>query len=93
LHESTATLIGVVTVDEVEQFAAWLRGTTKPRVNLRRCNHLHTGAFQAMLRFRPKVTAAPTDAFLAGQVLPLLAGSSGVPTRQGSATPKEWEPP
>ena len=87
LHETTATLTGVVTVDEVEQLAAWLRSTPKAKINLRKCNHLHTGAFQAMLRFRPKVTAAPTDAFLAAQVLPLLAGSGGVSSRQGSEPP------
>ena len=81
-HETTATLSEVVTVDEVEQFAGWLRVTDKPRVNLRRCNHLHTGAFQAMLRFRPKVSAAPTDAFLAAQVLPLLASSGAESTRK-----------
>jgi hypothetical protein len=93
LGDTTATLTGVVTGDEVEQLAGWLRVTARPKVNLRRCNHLHTGASQAMLRFRPKVSAAPADAFLAAQVLPLLAGSSGMPGRQGSATPKNWEPP
>jgi hypothetical protein len=87
LGDTTATLTGVVTVDEVEQLAGWLRVTARPKVNLRRCNHLHTGAFQAMLRFRPKVTAAPTDAFLSAQVLPLLAGSSGPPNRQESQPP------
>ncbi|GIM94106.1 hypothetical protein [Paractinoplanes toevensis] len=87
LGDTTATLTGVVTVDEVEELAAWLQATAKPRVNLRKCNHLHTGALQAMLRFRPKVSAAPTDAFLAGQVLPLLEGSGGEPTRQGSEPP------
>ncbi|GAA0551300.1 hypothetical protein GCM10010172_36970 [Paractinoplanes ferrugineus] len=80
LGEGTATLIGVVTVDEVEELAGWLRATTRPKVNLRRCNHLHTGAFQALLLFRPKVSAAPTDSFLAERVLPLLA-------RQGSEPP------
>ena len=74
LGETTATLSGVVTVDEVEQLAGWLRATARPRVNLRRCTHLHTAAFQAMVRFRPKVTAAPADAFLAERVLPLLVG-------------------
>ena len=87
LHESGATLTDVITVDEVEQLAAWLRETPKPKVNLKRCNHLHTGAFQAMLRFRPKITAAPADAFLATQVLPLLAGGGGVTSRQGSDPP------
>ncbi|WP_433296665.1 hypothetical protein ACQP2F_38975 [Actinoplanes sp. CA-030573] len=87
LGDTTATLTDVVTVDEVEQLAGWLRTTAKPRVNLRRCNHLHTGAFQAMLRFRPKVTAAPSDVFLAGQVLPLLAGGNGVPNRPESEPP------
>jgi hypothetical protein len=87
LHDTAATLSGVITVDEVEPFAAWLRTTVKPRVSLRRCNHLHTGALQAMLLFRPKISAAPTDAFLAAQVLPLLAGSGGVSSRQGSEPP------
>jgi hypothetical protein len=88
LHDNgSATLSGVVTVDEVEPLTAWLRGATKPRISLRRCNHLHTGALQALLLFRPKISAAPTDAFLATQVLPLLAGSQGMPSRTGSRPP------
>ncbi|MEV6346139.1 hypothetical protein [Actinoplanes sp. NPDC051851] len=87
LHDDSATLIGVVTVDEVEQLTAWLRGSQRPRVSLRRCNHLHTGALQALLLFRPKVSAAPKDAFLAAQVLPLLTGSSGPASRQGTEPP------
>jgi len=87
LHETTATLTGVVTVDDVEPLATWLRTTPKARVNLRGCNHMHTGAFQALLRFRPKVTAAPTDAFLAVLVLPLLTVSRGTTSRPGSRSP------
>ncbi|MET0419472.1 MAG: hypothetical protein ABW022_25945 [Actinoplanes sp.] len=87
LHESSGILTGVVTVDEVEQLATWLRATPKARLNLRRCNHLHTGALQLLLLFRPKVTAAPTEAFLATRVLPLLEGGNG------SAGRKEPEPP
>ena len=87
LHDDSATLVGVVTVDEVEQLVGWLRAARKPKVGLRRCNHLHTGALQALLLFRPKISSAPTDAFLASQVLPLLRGSGG-----NSALP-ESEPP
>ncbi|XVU24038.1 hypothetical protein ACQPZJ_43515 [Actinoplanes sp. CA-054009] len=87
LHEATATLSDVVTVDEVEPLVAWLRATSKPKVNLRRCNHLHTGALQALLLFRPKISSAPVNAFLAEQVLPLLAGSGGAASRQGSEPP------
>ena len=72
LHENRATLTGVVTIDDVEPLAAWLRATPKAKVSLRDCSHLHTGAFQALLFFRPKVAAAPADAFLAAQVLPIL---------------------
>ena len=83
LGDTTATLTGSVTVDEVERLAGWLRTTAKPRINLRRCDHLHTGAFQLLLRFRPRIAAAPTDPFLAGQVLPMLAdgGEAGSPRR------------
>ncbi|WP_436527130.1 hypothetical protein [Actinoplanes sp. HUAS TT8] len=87
LHDENATLIGVVTVDEVEQFVGWLRSCRRPRVSLRRCNHLHTGALQAMLLFRPKISAAPKDAFLADQVLPLLTGAGGDTSRQGTEPP------
>lgn len=87
LHETSAMLTGTVTVDDVEPLAAWLRATPKARVNLRGCTHLHTGAFQAMLCFRPKVTAAPTDAFLALHVLPLLAESRGESGQPGSRSP------
>nr|WP_296070915.1 hypothetical protein [uncultured Actinoplanes sp.] len=85
-RDTLASLSGVVTVDEVEQLATWLRATPKARISLRRCNHLHTGAFQAMLRFQPKITAAPADPFLAVQVLPLLVGTSGT-SRTGSDHP------
>ncbi|GIF05870.1 hypothetical protein [Actinoplanes siamensis] len=87
LHDENATLIGVVTVDEVEQLVGWLRGCQKPRVSLRRCNHLHTGALQALLLFRPKISAAPKDAFLATQVLPMLNGGNGENGRQGTEPP------
>ncbi|GAA1605959.1 hypothetical protein [Actinoplanes couchii] len=86
LHEETANLVGVVTVDEVEQLVGWLRTAKRPRVALRRCNHLHTGALQALLLFRPKISSAPADAFLAAQVLPLLAGGGG-PAKPGSESP------
>lgn len=84
LRDTSATLTGVVTADEVEPLAEWLRATPKARVNLRRCSQLHTGAFQLLLRFRPRVTAAPADAFLATRVLPMLAArrEPGAPGRR-----------
>ena len=72
LHERSAVLSETVTVEEVEEFVAWLRRTPKARVSLRNCNHLHTAAFQAILVFSPKITAAPADSFLASQLLPAL---------------------
>ncbi|BCJ42288.1 hypothetical protein GCM10010168_87130 [Actinoplanes ianthinogenes] len=87
LRDESISLVGVVTVDEVEQLVGWLRTCQRPKVSLRRCNHLHTGALQAMLLFRPKITSAPKDAFLAEQVLPLLTGSYGDTGRQGTETP------
>jgi hypothetical protein len=88
LHDNnSATLSGVITVDEVEQLAGWLRSNPRARISLKRCNHLHTGALQALLLFRPRISAAPTDAFLAAHVLPLLAGSRGVSSRTGSRSP------
>jgi hypothetical protein len=72
LSDQTATLTGIVTVDDAEAFTEWLRTTTGPGVDLRDCTHLHTAVFQAMLAFQPTVKAGPTDNFLAGYVLPML---------------------
>ena len=84
LRESSALLTGVVTIDDVEPLASWLRTTPKAKVSLRGCSHLHTGALQALLRFRPKVTSPPADAFLAAHVLPLLTASREEPGRTGA---------
>jgi hypothetical protein len=72
LDDRTATLAGVVTVDDTEAFVAWLRSTTGPLVDLRDCTRLHTAVFQAILAFEPTVTVGPTDNFLAAYVLPML---------------------
>ncbi len=79
LRDRVATLSGVLTVDEVEPLVAWLRATTGASVNLRDCTHLHTGALQALLCFRPKLSSAPRDLFLAGHVLPWLTSDRPEP--------------
>ena len=72
LRDRTATIVDALAVEEVDQLVGWLRSTDRPRVNLRRCTHLHTGAVQALILFQPKISAPPTDSFLAHHVLPLL---------------------
>ncbi|QTE29359.1 hypothetical protein [Pengzhenrongella sicca] len=79
MRDRVATLSGVLTVDEVEPLVAWLRATRGASVNLRECTHLHTGAFQALLCFRPKVSAAPRDPFLAAHVFPWLTSTRPPP--------------
>jgi hypothetical protein len=65
-------LIDQVTIEEVEPLAQWLREVDRPSVNLRACSHLHTAALQALLAARARVSAAPSDPFLAEWVAPLL---------------------
>ena len=81
LDDRTATLAGVITVDDAEPFTAWLRTITDPQVDLRDCTRLHTAVFQAILAFQPTVTAGPTENFLAAYVLPML--------RSGQATARD----
>jgi hypothetical protein len=73
LGKSSATLSGVVSVDDAEPLAQWLRDTARPRVRLADCTHLHTAALQALMVAGPAVTSAPTDPFLARWIAPLLA--------------------
>ena len=72
LSEDTAQLVGVVSVDEAEPLAQWLRDTASPKVGLKRCSTLHTAALQALLAARPEVVSPPRDPFLVTWVLPLL---------------------
>ena len=73
LTRAVATLSGVVTVDDAEPLAQWLRDTPRPKVKLAGCTHLHTAVLQALLAARPAVTSAPVEPFLARWVAPLLA--------------------
>ena len=82
-HDRIATLTGVLTVDEVEPLVAWFRDTDQASVDLTDCTHLHTGALQALLRFRPAVLAGPRDTFLADHVLPWLKSEADEPIHGG----------
>ncbi|NHC46767.1 hypothetical protein [Motilibacter aurantiacus] len=79
LGSRTAVLEGVLTVEEAEPLAAWLRETPGARVNLRNCTHLHTAGLQALLAARVKVSVPPVDEFLRAWVAPLLERSATSP--------------
>ncbi|MGO9958768.1 MAG: hypothetical protein ACLP50_22865 [Solirubrobacteraceae bacterium] len=70
---STVILAGSVSVEDAEPLAGWLRETPDAAVDLGSCTHLHTAALQALASAHPRVAVAPTDAFLATWVAPLLA--------------------
>ena len=91
LGSRTAVLEGVVTVDEAEPLAAWLRETSAPRVNLRRCTHLHTAVLQCLLAAGARVSVPPADPFLRTWVLPLVEAQTpaGTPVPAGCSTDPE----
>jgi len=76
LGSRTAVLSGIVTAEETEPLAAWLRARegakTPVRVNLATCTELHTAALQALLAARVQLSVHPVDAFLRAWVAPLL---------------------
>jgi hypothetical protein len=72
LSRNVATLSGVVSVDDAEPLAQWLRDTARPKVKLAGCIHLHTAVLQALLAARPSIASAPTEPFLARWIFPLL---------------------
>jgi hypothetical protein len=63
-----AALEGVVSVDDAEALAQWLRQQARPAVHLGKCEHVHAAVLQVLLALRPQVSAAPPDPWLA-QVL------------------------
>ena len=91
LGSRTAVLVGVVTVDEAEPLAAWLRTTTSPRVNLRNCTHLHTAVLQCLLAGGVKVSVPPSDPFLKTWVLPLVESRTPAETPVPAGHPTAGE--
>lgn len=73
LSKNVATLSGLVSVDDAEPFAQWLRDTRRPMVRMAGCTHLHTAVLQALLAARPVIISPPTEPFLARWIVPLLA--------------------
>lgn len=76
LGSRIAVLTGIVTIDETEALADWLRtrssAQTPARVHLGTCTHLHSAALQVLLAGQVQVSVAPTDPFLLTWVAPLL---------------------
>jgi hypothetical protein len=60
-----AALEGVVTVEDAEPLAIWLREQRAPAVHLGRVEHLHAAVLQTLLALAPRVVAPPPDPVLA----------------------------
>lgn len=72
LERNLARFVDVCTVEEVMTVHEWLLKHKSARIDLSACTHMHTALLQLLLAVRPKLAAAPTDAFLAAWVAPLL---------------------
>lgn len=57
----TAIFDGVVSVEEAEDFLAWLQKTPKARVDFSACTHLHAANLQVLAAAQLPVAAWPTD--------------------------------
>lgn len=60
-----AALEGIVSVEDAEALAQWLQERKAAKVHLARCEHLHAAALQALLVWRPQMSANVADAPLA----------------------------
>lgn len=59
-----AALEGHVSVEDAEALAQWLREQRAPAVHLGKCEHVHAAVLQVLLALRPRLAAAPADAWL-----------------------------
>jgi len=82
--DAVAVLTGVVTVEDAEPLAQWLRQTPGGTVRWAGCTHLHSAALQALMAARPTLDDVPTEPFLARWVAPLI---SPQPRSLGQETP------
>ena len=66
LARSRLHLEGACGVDEALALLEQLSRPKPPRLDLRRCTHLHTALLQVLAAARPAGMVPPDDAFLAG---------------------------
>ncbi len=64
LKKTVAALEGVCGVEEAETLLGWLTEHPNGKVNLKRCEHLHTAVLQVLMAVGPRVSAWPQDPFL-----------------------------
>lgn len=60
-----AALEGVVGADDAEALSAWLLAQKAPAVHLGKCEQVHAAVLQTLLARRPRIVAAPAEAWLA----------------------------
>jgi hypothetical protein len=72
-------LEGECGVEEALALLEHLSGPKPPRIDLRRCTHLHTALVQVLAACRPAQIEPPEDAFLARWLMPFLAGEPSPP--------------
>lgn len=62
--DDVARLEGKCTLHEAEALCEWLRKTSKAKLDLSGCEHLHTAVLQVILVAKTEIIAAPQDAWL-----------------------------
>jgi len=65
LTETSARFEEVCTVEDAMEFIEYLRRNEAASVDLSACTYLHTALLQLLRLARSRITAAPTDPFLA----------------------------
>jgi hypothetical protein len=73
LTKKAVTLDGVVTVEDAEELANWLKKSPKAAVNVSSAGHLHSAVLQVLLALKPRIDGKPADPWLEAA----LAGPGG----------------
>ncbi|MBN2232889.1 MAG: hypothetical protein JW781_08745 [Deltaproteobacteria bacterium] len=74
---NTATLSGLVGVEEAEGLLEWLQNHPKGRLDLAACTHLHTANLQVIMAAQAKIAAWPGDAELDAWLRAAVQSSRG----------------
>jgi len=75
LKKTVANFEGACVIEEVEELLGWLAEHPQGKVNLAKCEHLHTAHLQVLMALRPKISKMPEDADLAAWVKRAVGGS------------------
>ncbi len=82
--KTVVKFIDMVSVEDTEALWQWMQQHPSGKINLAKCQHLHTSILQLLILTKPTISAWPQDVVFKNVLQMCLAAPSGHVARQSN---------